>query len=1112
MGRLLCRKGGLVLPLLVLVCGGGPAGSKARAATLTLTSAGAHPAIAVDGSGTGHIAWSESVPGGDDRLVYCRLPRGTRTCAQVQTFAIPAENFGGPDVLIGNGEVILVARHCCTLLSHRGEVWAVSSADGGLSFGAPVMIGDTDTFHGGVAFGPGNGQVSAVGAPTDGVLYQAEPLGGPAVPYTQRALLLAGVAPASVSSVAMLDPLTPAVSYSDFGGQTFARVYDGSGSYNDAANWLPAIGPLEGDDSELAGGPRGLYLIRRKGAPARKRYVVDRFDPATGGFGNTQSLSPKGDPIFRDLSEDAAGHLHAVWVQNDDSQEPLYLRQSADGGRWQPKRRLAKTHDAAFEVRVGAGPDGGGWSLWNTESGGGAVKAAPFGPLGGGSGGACVPSVSYGKAVAIAVNGCFAKHGSRFVAEGEVRLNGIELAPKGKAKVAIHRSGGTLESTGPVLIKAGNVKLDEQRLDWRLPKHGGQPTDPAGNPIVFDAAKAGVDFLGLPVSGWVSPRLTDGAGTELPVNLELPKPFGGLLGDHVTGHTTLRLDNQTPLLLSGAELRADSVFLGIAEVHDLRVTYENVDPFVLEGTGTILLPVVQSKLETQFGLRDGAFDYGRAILSFDDPGRPVSSFTYLRSVGFEVARGPTRIAGSAVATAGPTLTLGGTKYAAATVNGTLGYEFSDPGVFTAQGEGQIFNVHATNVEARFVTTGKLSLTGAFSIPAGLVRLSGSVDGDVSLANGAFNLTGSGEGCGMEPIPGCVAGIQVLVSSKAAAGCAKAVSITLPEPIGETSVAAGAAYRWGEGFAIFAGCDLSPYRAAVSKASAATAGKAGPMRVAVPRRSRQVNLAIHGAGAAPSVTITGPGGETVTSSAAPGGTALGTAGILSRSEADATSYAALPGPAAGQWQVTANPGSAAVTQIEQARSLPRPKVRVRVERGHGRKRSLHYTLRPIDGQVVRFFERGRFGAKLIGKAKGRRGKLAFSAADGPRGKRSIEAQVQSFGLPRAVLAVGSYRAPGPIVPARPRGLRLKRRGAKLLVRWHRARNARRYVIEAKLADGRRLVETTRKTRAKIVDVPGIDSARVVVAGLKADASAGRAAHARLRAKPKHEGHRRHHHRR
>ena len=155
---------------------------------------------------------------------------------------------------------------------------------------------------------------------------------------------------------------------------------------------------------------------------------------------------------------------------------------------------------------------------------------------------------------------------------------------------------------------------------------------------------------------------------------------------------------------------------------------------------------------------------------------------------------------------------------------------------------------------------------------------------------------------MEPIPGCVAGIEVLVSSKAAAGCAEGGLAEPARPSGTRSPR-GLAYRWVEGFAIFAGCDLSPYKAAVGKAAAQRAMRGGgSLGFDVPPGAGQVNVAIAGAGAAPRVTITGPGGETVTSAATPGGTATGTAGIVTQDEADATAYAALPKPRAGHWTV------------------------------------------------------------------------------------------------------------------------------------------------------------------------------------------------------------------
>ncbi len=1114
MGRALAPRGALRSSLLIGTAIAALAAPVADAGTVTLAPAGSKPSIAVDDAGTAHVVWDESVSGSDDHVVYCRLPRGATSCAATQSFTLPAEGFG-VTALAGDGQVVIVSQRCCAD-SVRGEIWALVSSDAGATFGAPVRIGDADTFSGEVALGPGAGQVSTVGAPTAGVIYQAEPLAGPVVPYTESALLLGGTAPASNASVAMLNPLTPAVAYSDFDDNNFARVYGGSGSYNDAANWGAPTPALPGDEAQLAGGLRGLYMIRKTGQPAHMYYVVDRYDELTQSFGKTKSVSPKGDPIFRDFTQDTCGNLSAAWVQNDEDGEPVYVRQSADGQSWLGKVRLAKTSDDAYNLDVATGPDGGGWVVWNSESGGGVVRAAavpPIGECGGGGGGAdgqCVPSVTYGKVVALAREGCFTKKGDEYTTTDSVRINGIDLTPpaaKGPTTITIDKGKGTLVSSGPVLVKTGNTELDQLKLGWKLPKTGGQLEDLAGNPATFDAGKSHVEFLGLDVSGWVTPDFVGGGGSEIPVNLELPEPFGALLGDKITGQTTLRLDNEQGLILAGAEVRAKSIWLGIAEVREFFLKYTNVDPFLLQGSAKILLPVIQSQLDTNFGFRGGEFDYGTATLNFFDPdaavsrGLPViSDLAFLRSIGFSVTTDPTKIAGTATATGGPTLNLGSSPFAAITVDGDISYTFSDPGVFLATGHGQLFNIDAADARLEFVTDGKLSLASNFTIPAGLIRLSGDVLGEVSLKDGSFNLGGGGEGCGMDPIPGCVGGIKVLVSNKAASGCASAVSISTP--VGDLEVAAGVAYRWDDGFEIFAGCNLSPYKAVVTKAQARAARQAGvPLSFTVKPGGGQVNVAIAGDGGPPLVTITGPNGETVTSGANPSGSATGTAGILTQSDQFDSAVAALPKAAAGVWTVSAQTGSPAITGIRQAQSLPTPQIKTTIHAGDGRRRTVNYSVKHASGREVQLYETGEFGSSLIGRGKEGHGQLDFKAADGPGGKRDIEAHLTVDGVPTDSLIVGGYRAPGPIKPAKPQGVKVRRAAGKAIVSWHRASGAKRYLVEASMRDGRRLALTTARTKITLQDVPGIDSAKIKVAGLKTDNTPGKPATARLKAKPK-----------
>lgn len=1100
----------LAAGVLLLAFQAAPAASK----PFTL-GVGTKPAIAVDAAGTAHIVWDENANPGDDRVVYCRLPRGARACEMTRALPAPAEDFDGPRVVLADGEPIVVSQRCCISgLPRNSATVAFRSADGGNTFAAPSPIGNNELDRDPI-LGPGAGTISTVGSQTDGTFFQAMPLSA-APPGVQARAALDDDVPGPTGdtgdgSVALVDSLTPIGAFRSIQttGPTlvYARVFGGAGSPNSSATWHPSRLVGAGDDPELAGGLRGAYLLDREGAPAKRRYVVRPYDPVGETLGvpfgsKPTKVSPKGDPIFADFEQDAGGNLQAIWVQNDVGREPLMHARSLDGRRWGKPRSLAETRDRAYGLQLGAGPDGGGWAIFTRDSGGGEIKAVPIPPVGGGEGNAaCVPSVTYGKTVALATQGCFSKHGQSYEAAGAVRLNGLDLYPDGGAKLTIDTGQGTLTANGKFLVKAGNDQLDRVEPAWKLPKEGGDLKDLAGNPATFDAGKAGVEFLGLPVSGWVTPKLTGGGASELPVNLKLPAPFEPPFGSLITGHTTLRLDNQHGLVLDGAEVHAGEIYLGLARVDHLSLAYTNVDPPLLQGEAEIALPVSGTELETQFGLKGGAFDYGSGKITFD-PGRPLATeFAVLQEINFLVATDPTRIVGSVRATAGEEIAVGGTNFSLAEAIAALSYVFSDPGVFTAEGSGKILGFPAAHTQIRYVTSGLLTVDGHLEVPSGGGALGGSsiaadANGAVSLNNGAFNLAGHGDVCGIPQVGACLSGINVLVSSKAAVACTD----VNPTEFGP-SISVGLAYEWQGGFdPLFGGCDTGDYEVALSATAARRArGGAGPASVRIGKGLPQANLAIEGVGGPPAVTITSPDGTTL-SSGPLGAIAANELGSVDADGATGITRAALAKPQRGQWSISPLPGSAPIARVLEADGLPQPKVTGKVVRGAGRKRVLHYTVRKIPGQKVRFYERGPSAYRAIGKASGKRGRLAFAPAPGKAEKRTIQAQVSSFGLPRALLDVTRYRAPSSR-PGKPHRLRVRRRGSKALVTWRRTPRARAYVVVAKLRDGRALSITTKRPRAKIRGVPGIDSARIRVAGLEGDNSRGRAAKAKLRPKPK-----------
>jgi hypothetical protein len=236
------------------------------------------------------------------------------------------------------------------------------------------------------------------------------------------------------------------------------------------------------------------------------------------------------------------------------------------------------------------------------------------------------------------------------------------------------------------------------------------------------------------------------------------------------------------------------------------------------------------------------------------------------------------------------------------------------------------------------------------------------------------------------------------------------------------------------------------------------------------------IGVDGASAPPAVTVTGPGGASVSAPAV--GHILASDYLVAHDPAGKTTFVVIRAPRAGLWTVTPAAGSSAISRIRSAVSLPDPAVAARVT-GTGRKRTLHYRIRRIPGQAVRFVESGRRAFGAIGRARGARGTLHFAPADGPAGIRSVIALVDENGIPRARIIVAHYRAPRPMKPATPTGLTLTRRGTSLLVSWHRVAGATRYTVYARISDGPRILRLLTATRLRITAVAKTRRATVVV---------------------------------
>jgi hypothetical protein len=306
---------------------------------------------------------------------------------------------------------------------------------------------------------------------------------------------------------------------------------------------------------------------------------------------------------------------------------------------------------------------------------------------------------------------------------------------------------------------------------------------------------------------------------------------------------------------------------------------------------------------------------------------------------------------------------------------------------------------------------------------------------------------------------------------------------------------GFGYRWGDSApGTFANCDLSPFRVT---ATARAAAVGGTRSVAVPAGLPVAGFAATSPSGAPRVRVSGPGGVSVSSPV--GGKALRSArAVVLPDAANRTTYVFVKRPHAGRWRI-AGLGGATLSRVSLARGLPKPRVTARVS-GKGARRVLRYSVAPLPGQQVRFTERGAGVAHELGRARGRRGRIAFRATVTGNRRRTIVAEVIQNGLPRADLTVARFSA-----PARPRltgpKVRPKRTKTALALSWKPVAGATSYLVEVR--SGTTVLQRllTRKRSVTFKGTPATGTLTVTVRALGANVPPGPPTTLRPKAAPR-----------
>jgi hypothetical protein len=611
---------------------------------------------------------------------------------------------------------------------------------------------------------------------------------------------------------------------------------------------------------------------------------------------------------------------------------------------------------------------------------------------------ACVPGLVWEY---VELEGCFVPEGGAFRAEGDVRLNGVELRREtSSVEIVADPIGRRVHARGgKVQLRVGGLTLPSADLDVTTPADNGEEAVFVTGVLVPPTAF--VYLKGLAVTGPVRLRLTRARESrlELPVGIPLV-PLAKIGDTWLKGEAVLVSDNERGLRSDSVKVIAEQLPIGPVLVKRLAIGWDELRQR-WEGDATVVVPTPEA-LELSAGF---AFEGGRfagASGGADNLNVPIGGGVFLQAVSFAVEFDPLELEGGIGISAGPVV-AGKT---ALRVDGTFGIRFDDPLAVRVRGLLSLVDVPLGAAWFDYYSSGTVEFGGRLELRLpdqeallspvyveGVLR--GWVDGSAGFAAYA--------GARVDVLGLTLAGAEVLVSNVGIAACGKV-----------TWLEAGFGYRWETGELAVMGpwaCSVGGYEPVLERPGAAAGVAATPVALSLPASERGLVLKLHGDGGAPRVTLAGPGGRSVTTPAGDGEPLANDEFVVLQDEAAETTIVAIRRPR-GEWTLTELPGSPPVTQVEQAAVLPEPSVDAAV-RGPRDEPELAWRLEPRDGQVVTFVEEGSEVARVLGRTAEASGRMAFDPAEGPAGERRIVALVEQDGLlrERVVAATFTAQAPG-----------------------------------------------------------------------------------------------------
>ena len=590
----------------------------------------------------------------------------------------------------------------------------------------------------------------------------------------------------------------------------------------------------------------------------------------------------------------------------------------------------------------------------------------------------------------------------------------------------------------------------------------------------------------------------------------------------------LKVENQVILRATPERVIVDEVRVGPIDadigalaVRDFKIEYKREsDEWLGQARATVAGAGIDiAPPNGSVRVKDGRVVFVGATINFPTPGIPIFKGVFMEKIGFGTGFDPTRLTGR----------VGIGVLRIVSVDGRLVFAFPSSRTpyilrrdeigheFPASLEGARFTRTtigaAGSVSVQVPAIGSVKLASGYAlyefpgyVAAGggfdlnvldIASLKGGISGELDVDKEAFNLHGSIQACVVDVACGSATGnISRGPNNTGGAGAC----------IGVLGLNIGGGVQWNrldEPFIWpFDGCKWSRFkidvRGSAARASWAprrpsrlpAAAVTSPWAAArtysleVRRGAPSPAIKLFGRGGPPRVSVRGPGGQSLSTSRGRGldvsrGRKIRILRFNGNRHAGPFTVVGLQNAEPGRYAISPLPGSPAIVRTAQATDAPRAKVSGRVV-GRGGRRVLRFRVRRRPNQRVTFQEIGPGGAaRTIGITRRARGRIRFRTAPG-RGRRRVVAQFELSGMPAERKLVATFRPPSMRL-ARPRRLRVRRRGSRVVVRWRRVRGARRYEVAASLSSRRMVFARTRRTRV-VLRVPRWLSGRVTVRAL------------------------------